>query len=133
MLKWNLISVTFLLFGSETNTLLDEAMKAQSLTDRGVWIGLVITGLVLLIMYSKLQFKKEETLIDRTLKASEECAKRLERVTEEMNKVVKENTAEAREVRISLEGLRENIRDIDSHQQKAADAAEERHRKKFGQ
>ncbi len=94
MIRWKLfIAATFFL-GSETSSLIDTAIKGQSLTDRGVSIGLIMLLSTLFVWFAKVQFSKEEKLtnqLSQLLKESTEAHKantaRLEVLTEEIKRL----------------------------------------------
>jgi type VI protein secretion system component VasK len=86
---------------SETNDLLDAATRGQSLTDRGVWIGLLILLIGLLVWFAKVQLGKEAKLTDR-----------LARLSEEANQVIRENTRVGEALRADMDAACEELKEI---------------------
>jgi hypothetical protein len=113
--RWDLLFAIFFVAVSETDAILDAALKGQNLTDRGVWVGLLIIGVFLMIWFARMQFAKEKAMTDKLAKLTEECTK-----------ATLDNTLAMQSLKMSLDVMTEDIRRIDEHQQQAAKAAEER-------
>jgi hypothetical protein len=94
------ISIVAIL-ASEANDLLDAATRGQNLTDRGVWIGLLILLIGLLVWFAKVQLGKEARLTDRLAKLSEEA-----------NKVIMENTRVGEALRADMDAACEELKEI---------------------
>jgi len=116
--------------GSEITSLLDGAVKGQSLTYQGVTVGLIILLVSLLVWFAKIQFRKEERLTDRLVEMSEESVKILKEKTEQAAKVIQENTLAMQALKMSLDVMTQDVRRIDHHQQEAARLAQERDKRR---
>jgi hypothetical protein len=94
------------LAGSETDALLDAAIKGQSLTDRGVWIALLALLVLLLIWFAKAQVRKETQLTEK-----------LAKVSQESTEAIQEHTLAVQALKMSLDVLTDEIRQIDRRQE----------------
>jgi len=130
MLKWLLLSSAAFFIGSDTGSLIDAAVKGQNLTDRGVWIGLLIVFVVLLVWFAKMQFAKEEKMTEKLAKLNEESTKVIKEMSEKASESINANTLAMQALRNTIEIMSNNIRAIDEHQQSAAKAADERDRRR---
>jgi hypothetical protein len=98
MLRWSLFSTMTFLLGSEVNTMIDAAVKGESLTDRGVWIGLVVLLVCLTVWFAKVQFNKEAKLTEL-----------LAKLTEKSTSATQENTLALQALKMSLDVLANEV------------------------
>ena|ERR1700740_1126277 len=130
MLKWAALTFGTFALGSETSSILEAAAKGQSLTDRGVWIGLLGLMMIFVIWFARIQFNKEAKLTEQLQKSYEDSTERIEKLTQECTLAAKENIIAMHQLRSTLESMREDLQKMDSHQQQAALLAQERDKRR---